>query len=62
MKEIPNLEGRPAVRFDPEIRMRMGQQLRVLYGDVMNEGVPDRCQELLHRLDWMHTGAARSPD
>jgi hypothetical protein len=52
MKEIPHREGRhPAARFDSETRTRLGQQLRVLYGDVMNEGVPDRLHELLWRLD-----------
>jgi hypothetical protein len=51
MKEIPDREGRPEVRFDPEIKVRMGQQLRVMYSDVMNQGVPDYCSELLRRLD-----------
>jgi hypothetical protein len=40
-----------AVKLGDEIKMRMGQQLRVMYGEVMNQGVPDRCQGLLDRLD-----------
>ena len=51
MKEIPDREGRPEVRFGPEIKVRMGQQLRVMYSDVMNQGVPDHYSELLRRLD-----------
>jgi hypothetical protein len=51
MKEIPDEEGRPAARFGPEINMRLGQQLRVTYSDVMNQGVPGRHHELLHRID-----------
>jgi hypothetical protein len=51
MKEIPEREGRPEARFGPEIKVRMGQQLRVMYGDVMNQGVPDHYLELLRRLD-----------
>jgi hypothetical protein len=51
MKEVPDREGRPEARFGPEIKVRMGQQLRVMYSDVMNQGVPDHCLELLRRLD-----------
>jgi hypothetical protein len=51
MKENPNREGCPAAKFDPETRTRLGQQLRVMYGDVMNQGVPDSHHQLLQRLD-----------
>jgi hypothetical protein len=51
MKEIPDREGRPEARFGPEMKVRMGQQLRVMYSDVMNQGVPDHYSELLRRLD-----------
>lgn len=42
--------GRPAAGFDPKIQTRMGQQLRVTYREVMNQGVPDRHHELVERL------------
>jgi anti-sigma factor NepR-like protein len=29
----------------------MGQQLRVMYSEVMNQGMPDRHHDLLQRLD-----------
>jgi hypothetical protein len=51
MKESPDREAPPAPRFVPEIKTRMGQQLRVMFSDVMAEGVPDRHHELLQRLD-----------
>jgi hypothetical protein len=51
MKEIPDEEGRSAARFCPEINIRLGQQLRMTYSDVMNQGVPDRHHELLQRID-----------
>ena len=51
MKEIGDREGCPAARFVPEINTRMGQQLRVMYSEVMAEGVPDRHHKLLQRLD-----------
>ena len=51
MREMPVLPAGPAFRLGPDFRVRVGQQLRVIYGDVMDQGVPDRCAELLKRLD-----------
>jgi len=51
MREMPDLDAGPAVGLGPDIKVRVGQQLRVIYGDVMDQGVPDRCAELLKRLD-----------
>jgi hypothetical protein len=51
MKEIRDREGRPDASFGPEIKVRMGQQLRVTYGDVMSQGVPDHHSALLRQLD-----------
>ena len=39
-----------AVRLGPEIRSRIGSQLRALYDDVANEGVPDKFAEMLKNL------------
>jgi Anti-sigma factor NepR len=55
---MPDLYAGPAVRLGTDITVRVGQQLRVIYGDVMDQGVPDRCAELLKRLD-DHTDATR---
>lgn len=57
MTEVPRPDRRPACRLGPEIKMRMGQQLRVMYGDVMNQGVPDVCLGLLRQLDAMDEAA-----
>ena len=51
MRERLDLDSSPAVKLGPDIKVRVGQQLRVIYGDVMDQGVPDRCAELLKRLD-----------
>jgi hypothetical protein len=40
-----------AVRLGPEIRARIGRQLRAMYDDVVNQGVPDRFSELLKNLE-----------
>ncbi|HZP74867.1 MAG TPA: NepR family anti-sigma factor [Pseudolabrys sp.] len=34
-----------------DIQAKLGQQLRAMYDDVVNQGVPDRFAELLTRLD-----------
>jgi len=34
-----------------EVQARLGQQLRAMYDDVVNQGVPDRFTDLLNRLD-----------
>ena len=34
-----------------DIQAKIGQQLRALYDDVVNQGVPDRFSDLLNRLD-----------
>jgi Anti-sigma factor NepR len=35
----------------PDIQTKIGEQLRALYNDVVDQGVPDRFAELLRRLD-----------
>lgn len=34
-----------------DVQARLGQQLRSMYDDVVNQGVPDRFTDLLNRLD-----------
>ena len=34
-----------------EVQARLGQQLRAMYDDVVNQGVPDRFADLLNRID-----------
>jgi hypothetical protein len=51
MMEMPGPDGRVAFRLGPETKVRMGQQLRVMYGEVMNQGVPDCYEGLLRQLD-----------
>jgi hypothetical protein len=43
-------EGKPA-KLSREVQARLGQQLRAMYDDVVNQGVPDRFTELLNRLN-----------
>ena len=34
-----------------DVQAKIGQQLRALYDDVVNQGIPDRFADLLNRLD-----------
>jgi hypothetical protein len=34
-----------------DVQARLGQQLRAMYDDVVNQGVPDRFAALVNRLD-----------
>jgi hypothetical protein len=45
------LAPKSTVRLGPDIKARIGQQLRAMYSDVVNQGVPDRFSEILGRLD-----------
>jgi Anti-sigma factor NepR len=49
--EDPVSNSWPTVKLGREIKMRMGQQLRAMYGALMSEGVPDCHQGLIKRLD-----------
>ncbi len=34
-----------------DVQARLGQQLRSMYDDVVNQGVPDRFNDLINRID-----------
>ena len=38
-------------KLSRDVQARLGQQLRAMYDDVVNQGVPDRFSDLLDRLD-----------
>ncbi len=38
-------------KLSREVQARLGQQLRSMYDEVVNQGVPDRFTELLNRID-----------
>jgi Anti-sigma factor NepR len=43
-------EGKPA-KLSREVQARLGQQLRAMYDDVVNQGVPERFTDLLNRIN-----------
>jgi Anti-sigma factor NepR len=52
-------------KLGPDIKAKIGQQLRAMYSDVVNQGVPDRLSEILRRLDQAgddQTGKDRKTD
>ena len=40
-----------AAKLSREVQARLGQQLRAMYDDVVNQGVPDRFSDLLNRMN-----------
>jgi hypothetical protein len=40
-----------AARLGRDAQVKIGQQLRAIYADVVDQGVPDRFVELIRRLD-----------
>lgn len=43
-------DAKPA-KLSREVQARLGQQLRAMYDDVVNQGVPDRFADLVNRLN-----------
>jgi hypothetical protein len=41
---------KPEARLGREVQARIGQQLRAIYNDVVNQGVPDHIADLVRRL------------
>jgi Anti-sigma factor NepR len=44
-------EGNPVVKLGHDIKAKIGIQLRLMYEEVVDQGVPDRFVEMLKRLD-----------
>jgi hypothetical protein len=44
-------ERRPVVNLGPDIKAKIGMQLRLMYDEVVDRGVPDRFVQMLKRLD-----------
>ncbi len=38
-------------KLSREVQARLGQQLRAMYDEVLNEGVPDRFNDLVNRIN-----------
>lgn len=43
-------DSKPA-KLGREVQARLGQQLRAMYDEVVNQGVPDRFADLIKRID-----------
>jgi len=41
---------KPEARLGREVQVRIGQQLRAMYNDVVNQGVPQHISDLVRRL------------
>jgi Anti-sigma factor NepR len=46
----PATAHKPEARLGREVQARIGQQLRAMYNDVVNQGVPQHLSDLVRRL------------
>jgi hypothetical protein len=49
--QVRPASARPDPALNREIQTKIGQQLRAIYDDVVDQGVPDRFVELLRSLE-----------
>jgi hypothetical protein len=49
--DLQGAEQNPVIKLGPDIKAKIGRQLRLMYGEVVNQGVPDRFAEILRGLD-----------
>jgi hypothetical protein len=42
---------KPVAKLGTEVKAKIGQQLRVVYDDIVGQGVPERFVEILRGLD-----------
>jgi hypothetical protein len=47
---------KPRGRLGRDVQNKIGQQLRAMYDDVVNAGVPDRFVDMLRKLDEQKNG------
>ena len=50
MGKPANPSNKPHARLGREVQARIGQQLRAMYDDVVNQGVPDHINDLIRML------------
>jgi hypothetical protein len=44
-------EKNPVVKLGPDIKAKIGMQLRLMYGEIVDQGVPDRFVQIIKQLD-----------
>jgi Anti-sigma factor NepR len=44
-------EMKPVAQLGTDIKAKIGQQLRLMYDEIVDQGVPERFTEILHGLD-----------
>jgi Anti-sigma factor NepR len=58
--DLQGPESNPVAKLGPDIKAKIGQQLRLMYGEVLNQGVPDRFVEILQGLDDSTDGGSKN--
>jgi hypothetical protein len=50
-KDLQGPEMKTVAKLGTDIKAKIGQQLRLMYDEIVDQGVPDRFAEILHGLD-----------
>jgi hypothetical protein len=56
--DLHGSEQAPPAKLGPDVKAKIGQQLRLMYGEVVNQGVPDRFVDILRGLDDPNSGSS----
>jgi len=49
--KLQGSEMKPVAKLGTDVKAKIGQQLRVIYGQIVDQGVPERFAEILRGLD-----------
>jgi hypothetical protein len=49
--KLQGSEMKPVAKLGTEIKAKIGQQLRLMYDEIVDQGVPDRFAKILRSLD-----------
>jgi hypothetical protein len=49
--KLQGSEMKPVAKLGTDVKAKIGQQLRQIYNDILDQGVPDRFAKILRDLD-----------
>jgi hypothetical protein len=51
---------KPVAKLGTDVKAKIGQQLRQIYNDILDQGVPDRFAKILRDLDDPKDGSSKN--
>jgi hypothetical protein len=49
--KLQGSEMKPVAKLGTDVKAKIGEQLRVIYNEIVNQGVPERFSKILQGLD-----------